>query len=107
MLLAADVGNTQTVLGLYDGEQLVEHWRLATEVERTGDEIAALVVRLLEFRGLGFDDVDGVCLSSTVPVLVRSYEELAERYAHAPLLVIGPGTRTGIPVLFDDPRQVG
>ena len=107
MLLAVDVGNTQTVLGLYDGEALVEHWRVATEAERTGDEIAALVVRLLDLRELGFEDVDGVALSSTVPLLVRSYEELADRYAHAALLVVGPGTKTGIPVLFDDPRQVG
>ena len=107
MLLAVDVGNTQTVLGLYDRDELVEHWRVATEAERTGDEIAALVVRLLELRELGFEDVDGVALSSTVPSLVRSYEELANRYAHAPLLVVGPGTKTGIPILFDDPRQVG
>ena len=107
MLLAVDVGNTQTVLGLYDGDELVEHWRVATEAERTGDEIAALVVRLLELRELGFEDMDGVALSSTVPSLVRSYEELADRYAHAALLVIGPGTKTGIPILFDDPRQVG
>ena len=97
MLLAVDVGNTQTVLGLYDGDELVEHWRVATEAERTGDEIAALVVRLLELRELAFEDVDGVALSSTVPSLVRSYEELADRYAHAALLVIGPGTKTGIP----------
>ena len=106
MLLAVVVGNTQTVLGLYDGEELVEHWRVATESERTGDEIAALVIRLLELRELGFEDVNGVALSSTVPLLVRSYEELADRYAHAPLLVVGPGTKTGIPILFDDPRQV-
>ena len=80
---------------------------MATEAERTGDEIAALVVRLLELRDLGFEDVDGVALSSTVPSLVRSFEKLADRYAHAPLLVVGPGTKTGIPILFDDPRQVG
>lgn len=107
MLLAVDVGNTQTVLGLFQGERLAEHWRVATEAERTGDELAALVVRLLELGDLGFGDVDGVCLASTVPLLIRSYEELAERYAEAPILVVGPGTKTGIPILFDDPRQVG
>ena len=107
MLLAVDVGNTQTVLGLYDGDRLVQHWRAATEAERTGDEIAALVVRLLELAELSFADVDGVSLSSTVPLLVRSYEELAERYVEAEILVVGPGTKTGIPILFDDPRQVG
>jgi type III pantothenate kinase len=107
MLLAVDVGNTQTVLGLFDGERLVESWRVATEAERTGDEVAALVVRLLELRDLGFEDVSGVALCSAVPLLVRSYEELAERYAQAPLMVLGPGVRTGIPVLYDDPREVG
>jgi type III pantothenate kinase len=107
VLLAVDVGNTQTVLGVYDGDRLVEHWRAATEAERTGDEVAALVTRLLELRDLGFADVTGVCLSSSVPLLVRAYEELAERYAQAPLLVLGPGTRTGLPILYDDPREVG
>ena len=107
MLLAVDVGNTQTVFGLFDGERLVAHWRVATEAERTGDEVGALVARLLELRDLGFDEVTGVCLATTVPPLVRSYTELAERYAEAPLLVVGPGTRTGVPIRYDDPREVG
>ena len=71
MLLAIDVGNTQTVLGLYDGETLSDHWRVATESHRSGDELGALVEALLP----DLDAVDGVCLSSTVPALVRSYEE--------------------------------
>ena len=107
MLLAVDVGNTQTVFGVFDGESLVEHWRVATEAERTGDEIGALVAGLLELRELDFEDVAGVSLSSTVPPLVRAYSEFAERYAEAPLLVVGPGTKTGVPVRSDDPREVG
>jgi type III pantothenate kinase len=107
MLLAVDVGNTQTVLGLFDGESLVESWRVATEAERTGDELAALLADLLDLRGRSFDDISGICLSSTVPLLVRSYETLAERHVEAPLLVLGPGTKTGIPILYDDPREVG
>jgi type III pantothenate kinase len=107
MLLAVDVGNTQTVLGLFDGESLVESWRVATEAERTGDELAALLADLLELRGCSFDDISGVCLASTVPLLVRSYETLAERHVEVPLLVLGPGTKTGIPILYDDPREVG
>jgi len=107
VLLAVDVGNTQTVFGLFDKDRLVEHWRVATEDERTADELAALVARLLELRELGFDDVSGVCLSSTVPRLLRAYEELAERDLDAPILVLGPGTKTGIPILYDDPREVG
>jgi type III pantothenate kinase len=107
MLLAVDVGNTQTVLGLFEGERLAEHWRVATEAERTGDELAALYSDLLSLRGLAFDVVSGISLSSAVPLLVRSYQELAERHIGVPLLVLGPGTRTGIPVLYDDPREVG
>jgi type III pantothenate kinase len=102
MLLAVDVGNTQTVLGLYDGERLADHWRLATERTRTGDELGVF------FRGLfEFDVLTGVCLSSTVPQLIREYEALAERWFLAPLLVVGPGVRTGIPIRYDDPRDVG
>ena len=107
MLLTADVGNTQTVFGLWEGDRLAEHWRVATEAERTGAEIGALVGRLLELRERGFEDVTAVCLSTTVPPLVRAYTELAERYAEAPLLVVGPGTKTGVPIRYDDPREVG
>jgi type III pantothenate kinase len=107
MLLAVDVGNTQTVLGLYDGERLARHWRVATEAERTGDELGVLVGRLLELHDAGFEDVGGVCLSSTVPPLARAYQELVRDYLDARLLVLGPGTRTGIPIVYDDPREVG
>ncbi len=102
MLLAVDVGNTQTVLGLYGGGQLTDHWRLATERSTTTDELGVLLTGLLDF-----DDVDGICLASTVPVLVREWEALAGKWAHAPLLVVGPGVKTGIPIRYDDPREVG
>ncbi len=95
------------MLGLFEGERLAEHWRVATEAERTGDELGALVGRLLELRDLGFEEISGVCLSTTVPVLVRAYTEFAETYAEAPILVVGPGTKTGVPVRYDDPREVG
>ncbi len=107
MLLAIDVGNTQTVLGVFAGDRLVERWRVATEAERTADELGALVDRLLELRDLDFERIGGVSLSSTVPVLVREYERFAERYAEAPILVVGPGIRTGIPILYDNPHEVG
>jgi type III pantothenate kinase len=102
MLLAVDVGNTQTVLGLYDGERLADHWRLATEAHRTGDELGALFGGFLDLRSLS-----GICLASTVPRLVREYEELAERWAGAPVVVVGPGIRTGITMRHDAPREVG
>jgi type III pantothenate kinase len=90
------------VLGLFVGERLTEHRRVGTEPERTGDELAVLVRGLLDLDGL-----EGICLASTVPALVRSYEDFAERWARAPLLVVGPGTRTGLTVRYDDPREVG
>jgi type III pantothenate kinase len=102
MLLAVDVGNTQTVFGLYDGNELGERWRIATEAHRTGDELGALLADFLDLGAL-----DGICLSSTVPRLLREYEHLAERWAKAPLLVVGPGVKTGIQIHYDDPREVG
>src|SRR5205809_5415983 len=102
MLLAVDVGNTQTVFGLFDNAELGEHWRIATEAHRTGDELGALITRFLDL-----ERVDGICLSSTVPQLVREYEAFAQRYLQAELLVLGPGVRTGIPIRYDDPREVG
>ncbi len=102
MLLAVDVGNTQTVYGLYEDGELGEHWRVATEANRTGDELGALVGRFIDL-----DRVDGICLSSTVPPLVREYEIFAERWAKAPLLVLGPGVKTGIPIRYDNPAEVG
>jgi type III pantothenate kinase len=100
-LLAIDVGNTQTVLGLFDGKDLGAHRRLATEPTRTGDELGVLLRSLLELDGL-----DGISLASSVPALVRSYEEVAGQLATS-ILVLGPGTRTGMPIRYDDPREVG
>ena len=102
MLLAVDVGNTQTVLGLYEGERIVEHWRLATERTRTGDELGVFLGGLLDV-----DEVDGICLASTVPTLVREWERVAVRWVEAPLLAVGPGVKTGIQIRYDDPREVG
>ena len=102
MLLAIDVGNTQTALGLFDGDSLAEHRRLATDAGRTGDELGALLGEMLDL-----ESVDGICLSSTVPALIREFELFAERWAKAPILVVEPGVRTGIPMRHDAPHQVG
>jgi type III pantothenate kinase len=102
LLLAIDVGNTSTVFGLFDGSKLAEHWRVATERHKSGDELGALYRNFVQ---LG--EVEGICLSSTVPQLIRSYHEFAERYTSADLLELGPGVKTGIPVRYDDPREVG
>jgi type III pantothenate kinase len=87
---------------LYENGELGRRWRVATESHRTGDELGALLGDFLDLSGL-----EGICLSSTVPRLIREYEHVAERWAEVPLLVVGPGTRTGIPILYDDPREVG
>ena len=102
MLLAIDAGNTQTVLGLYDGATLTAHWRVATERRTTADELGVLYGGFLDF-----DRIDGIVLSSTVPALLREYEGFGERWAAAPLLAVGPGVSTGIPIRYDDPREVG
>jgi type III pantothenate kinase len=102
MLLAVDVGNTQTVFGLFDDAELTEHWRIATERSRSGDELGAM------FRAfLDLGRVDGICVSTTVPQLARAYAEFVERYTSAELLEVGPGVKTGIPMRYDDPREVG
>ena len=101
MLLAVDAGNTQTVFGLFEDGTLREHRRVATEPDRTGDELGVLVEGLLDLDG-----VEGISFATSVPALVRSYEELAAEWVHAPILVVGPGTKTGIAVRYDDPREV-
>jgi type III pantothenate kinase len=102
MLLAVDVGNTQTVLGLFEGERLADSFRLATDRSRTGDELGVTLGSLFEL-----ESVDGICLSTTVPALQREWERVAERWVEAPLLTVGPGVKTGIPIRYDDPREVG
>ena len=102
MLLAVDVGNTQTALGLYRDGELTESFRLATDRSRTGDELGVTLSALLDLEA-----VDGICLSTSVPALQREWERVAERWLQAPLLVVGPGTRTGIAIRYDDPREVG
>ena len=102
MLLTIDVGNTQTAFGLFDGARLAEHRRIATAARRTGDELGVLLTGLLDL-----DDVDGISLASTVPALIRSYQDFAERWANAPILVLEPGTKTGIPMRHDAPREIG
>jgi type III pantothenate kinase len=102
VLLAVDVGNTQTVFGTYDGAELAEHWRVATDRNASGDALSLLYGGFLELT-----KITGMCLSTTVPQLSRSYEEFAQRYTRARLLELGPGTRTGIAIRYDDPREVG
>jgi len=107
MLLTIDVGNTQTVLGLFEGERIVEHWRLATDPRRSADELGLLVTGLL--AASEHDElVDGIACCSTVPSALREMRTMCERWFGAvPLVVVEPGIRTGVPVLYDNPKEVG
>ena len=90
------------MFGTYDGAELTEHWRVATERTHTGDEVGALYRSFIDL-----DRIDGICLSSTVPQLSQPYHEFVSRYTSAELLEVGPGAKTGIPIRYDDPREVG
>jgi type III pantothenate kinase len=107
VLLAIDLGNTQTHLGMFRGDQLVEHWRLATVRETTADELATLLVDLLALRGLTLKDIDGAILSSVVPQLTPEYERLADRYLEGPFTVVGPGLKTGMAIRIENPHELG
>jgi type III pantothenate kinase len=107
VLLAVDVGNTQTHLGAFDGERLVEHWRFQTRAGATGDELAERIAGMLALSGIGLGDLDAVCVSSVVPPLGAQYEQLTERYMSAGCLTVGPGVKTGMPIRIDNPLEVG
>jgi type III pantothenate kinase len=107
MLLVVDVGNTQTHLGTYDGAELAEHWRFATVRESTADEIGAGLSGLLALRGLSFADLDASIVSATVPQLRRQWTDVAGRYLGHEMLLVGPGLRTGMPIRYDNPREIG
>src|SRR5437763_881406 len=108
MLLVVDVGNTQTHFGVFDADDhLREHWRFATVRESTGDELGAALANLLALRGLSFVDVDRSIVSSTVPQLSEQWTAMAERYLGHGMLVVGPTIRTGMPIRYDNPHEVG
>ncbi len=106
-LLAIDVGNTQTVVGLFDGEALLASWRLGSVARRTTDELAILMEGLFRVEGRRMSDVGRMVIASVVPPLAPTLEEMAKRYFGAKPLVVGPGTRTGIAIKYDNPREVG
>jgi type III pantothenate kinase len=107
MLLAIDVGNTQTVIGMFRDGELAQHWRLATDREATADELASRLSGLLELRDLRLRDVNGAIVSSVVPVLGHEYEELSERYLEGALSLVGPNMKIGMPIRMDNPHEVG
>jgi type III pantothenate kinase len=108
VLLAIDTGNTQTVIGLFDGAELADHWRIATVASRTSDELALMIQQFLGFHGFSFDDqVTGVAVCSGVPSVTASLRAMTTRYFGFDALVLEPGVRTGMPILYDNPKEVG
>jgi type III pantothenate kinase len=107
MLLAIDVGNTNTVLGAFQGHALLAHWRVETHPGRTFDEYGILVRQLFAWSKLDADQVRAVAVSSVVPPLHFNLQRMAERYFGAKPMFVGPGVKTGMPILYDNPREVG
>lgn len=108
MLLAADVGNTEIVLGVFRGPDLEHTWRLSTQAERTPDELALTLSGFLAQRGMAFESqVTGLVVASVVPDVTATIREMAGRYFPFPPVIVGPGVKTGVPILTDNPREVG
>jgi type III pantothenate kinase len=106
-LLVIDVGNTHTVLGVYGGEELLGHWRIASEAHRTADEIGVLLRNLFDIAGIRLAEIQGVAISSVVPALTPVFAEVCTEYFHRDPVVVGPGIRTGMAIQYEDPREVG
>src|SRR5262245_4959505 len=107
MLLAIDVGNTNTVVGVYDGDRLAAHWRIETKKGRTADEYAVLLGGLFRLDGLELPQVSAGIVSTVVPTVLFPLEQLWKHRFGGPPIVVGPGIKTGMPILIDNPREVG
>ncbi len=107
MLLAVDIGNTDTTVGVFEGEELRATWHMATDIHRMADEYATLLLNLLHHQGLDTSDIKEIALCNVVPSLTAIFVELFERYFHISPLVIGAGVKTGVRIRMDNPREVG
>jgi len=107
MLLAIDIGNTNIVLGLYRDKQLITHWRLATQAERTADEYGVIITQLVTYAGFAVDQISGIVVSCVVPPMLTTTQELAQKFFKLDPLIVGPGIKTGMPILYENPKDVG
>jgi type III pantothenate kinase len=107
MLLAVDIGNTQTHIGAFEGEELAHDWRLGTDPHVTSDELAATLGNLLELDGLGFGSLDAAIVSTVVPQLGPEYRRLCEKHMDGTYLKVGPNLKTGMPIMVDNPHELG
>ena len=107
MLLVIDVGNTNIVLGVYKDTELLDHWRISTDRQRTTDEYGVLIRELFYLNDLRADDINAIIISSVVPPVVPTLERMCQRYFGLSPLLIGPGVKTGMDIRYDNPREVG
>jgi type III pantothenate kinase len=107
VLLAVDVGNTQTHVGMFDGEELSAHWRFATVRFATADELATQLSSLLLLRELRLKDVEAAIVSAVVPSLAHEYDQLIQRYLAGSGMLVGPWLKTGMPIRIDNPQELG
>lgn len=107
MNLVIDVGNTNIVIGIYEGREMLHHWRLATNRSATVDEYGVMIYNLFAMAGIDRKQVEGVIISSVVPPLMRTLEKLCLQYLQKQPLIVGPGIKTGLNVRYENPREVG
>jgi len=107
MLLAIEIGNSNIVLGVYQKRKLLTHWRLLTQAERTADEYGVLISQLASAKGIGVAAIDAIIVSCVVPPMLGMAQELGETFFGLHPLVVGPGVKTGMPILYDSPKEVG
>lgn len=107
MLLAFDVGNTNIVCGVYDGDELIQHWRLATDTLQTSDGYAGIFGTLFNLSGLKFSDITDIIIATVVPPIIPLLEKLSKKYFNCDPILVGPGIKTGLNILYDNPRELG
>lgn len=107
MIFVFDVGNTNIVLGVYDGEDLKYHWRIETDRHKTEDEYGMIIKSLFEHVELQFSSINGIIISSVVPPIMFALERMCQKYFHIKPLVVGPGIKTGLNIKYENPREVG
>jgi type III pantothenate kinase len=107
MLLCIDIGNTNIVLGVAEARRIHTHWRIRTEKDVTSDELGILIHNLFQMAGMSLEKIDRVIISCVVPPLLNAFEELSLRYFGVKPLVVGPGLKTGMPIKYDNPKEVG
>lgn len=107
MVLVMDVGNTNIVLGIYDGKNLIADWRLSTDSKRSADEYGIMVADLFKINNIHIEDIEGVIISSVVPNTMYSLERMVKKYFGTDPIIVGPGVKTGINIKYDNPKEVG